>query len=262
MIKGNSEQISISACKKYLPTIIIGIILFELMLWVGGIYIPEHIYLLVSSTAMIFGAFISAYSYTLYKRYHSSQSTSSSFFILMISFIGYAVAEFLWSILDYHNMESYPSIADASYMVYFVFAIIFVIITLTHYSCKLTKFDIMLVLLICFTSILFYATLSIEYNHPITIIDALDFYYGGMFVVLASILMSVSILTAYKLKNDLKILWIIIALVMIINSGTDISYYTIENTVGYEYGAPLLDTAYFTADIILLFALYLHRKLI
>lgn len=262
MISENNNQITLFVCKKYTPLITIAVIAFSLSIWIGGEYHQDMTQWIIPSTAVIMGCSIAIYSYKLFNRYKSSETISSSFLILSIAYFGYAIAEALWAFLTYIGDESYPSVADISYVIYFTFAILFVGMTLVHYSSKITRSNILIISGVMITCLVFYTALSLQGVESYSFEEIGEFYYGGVFVTLASLLMGMSILTAYKLKNNLKILWIIIAVVMTINSMTDVWYYTIENIVGYEYGSVPIDTAYFAGDIILLFALHLHRKLI
>ena len=85
--------------------------------------------------------------------------------------------------------------------------------------------------------------------------------YGGLFIVASSLIAAISVVIAFRLHvKSIKYIWIIVAIVITINSVGDVWYYTLENIGIYEYGN-FIDGLWFIADLLMIGILLIHYRL-
>lgn len=232
---------------------------FILIFAIISSFLSDHQYynILIGLSAVSMGVII------MYQCIMIAQTTSEkrlipiSYICLGIAYMAYSSAEMLWLIFDLQEMQTYPSVADHAYTVYFIFSIAHVFLTY-RYFVKRQKaremFVFIFLLCVMFSAFAFFTVT--EETDPLLV------GHGAIFFIFASVLLAGAGLVVYKLK-DTKLfgVWIIIGIGICLGAVGDLWYYPLDVLGLYDYGHPV-DMIWMASDAIIIFALITHRKMI
>ena len=89
-----------------------------------------------------------------------------------------------------------------------------------------------------------------------------DFYYGIIFVLAASVTLSFAVYGASIFrKGMLGVAWLILVIGVLINSVADLWYYQLE-IYGLYFDNHPVTILWFSSNMIMVYALYKHQKII
>jgi len=185
---------------------------------------------------------------------------AKAYFALGLGFLSYVMGEILYySIEDLFGLEAYPSIADIFFFATYPLFLIHLILNIKYFGSGYTKLQKLWIPSIPIFALMVYVILSIG------VPDAelnFDFYYGLIFVAVSSTTLSFSILGALTFRQGaLGVVWLLLVMGLIINAAGDIWYYHLE-IFGQYYDAHPLTSAWFVANLFIIYALYKHLKII
>jgi len=185
---------------------------------------------------------------------------AKSYFALGLGFLSYVIGEILYySIEDLFGIEPYPSIADVFFLATYPLLLIHLILNIRNFNIGYTKLQKFWIPSIPIFALIVYVIMSIE------VPDAelnFDFYYGLIFVTASSTTLSFSILGALTFRQGaLGIVWLLLVVGLMINASGDVWYYHLE-IFGQYYDAHPLTSAWFVANMFIIYALYKHLKII
>lgn len=240
---------------KYCPIPMAFILLFIII----STFISDHEYygVMVGISAVIMGLIIMWQAFMIAQTTKQKRLIPLSYVCLAVAYMAYAVAELTWFILDFQGVETYPSIADHIYSVYFIFSLAHVFLTYRYFVRRIRRKELTITLGILGAILAgyIYHVVSLESDMGLAI-------FGGIFVTFAAVLLTGTGLVVYKLRNTkLFGAWALIGVAIAIGALGDLWYYPLDVLGEYDYGHPV-DIIWVASDAILIFALSIHRKLI
>lgn len=236
--------------------------IFAVLVYIFSIYVlvsvflEEHFLIIIVPLMLISALGITtslAVNLALHYRDKSRRFYYSNAF-LAIGLSAYTIAEIIWAALDIQGLETYPSIAEPFYMVYFGCSIMFCI---QIFYCRknivtsTVKGISVAVALFTFTIYLVFAWDNMTNE---------TFWLDTLFMVLSSVLIgnaTLAALTASKAPKLRKV-WIILGIALAMNSIADIFYYSDAQSFLYS---DLSNIIWFGSILMFFYALYLHRFL-
>ena len=239
---------------------IFGVLVFFSLMYIFGTFtFNEDIVIFVQMS--IVGALIITTSLIVVlffhlKRIKADRDDSKSYLFLSISMASYAVAEILWGYFDVLGYETYPSIADISYSIYYLTGILFCVSFFwKRQSFILFKTKVIGVL----SSVLFFSVyifLSLEN------VDMKVFLVGSTEMMLSSILAGSAIITIICISctPKLRLVWVFFSIGYISNSIADIFYYSGQNRNYFEY-TDWVNIVWFISILIFFYGAFIHNYL-
>jgi hypothetical protein len=245
-------------CDRRFHVIAISIILFLSVLhfWVTQIDFEEkplfiNLTLISSITMTLFTLVV------IFKKYDGARNIRISYLFLFFAYLAYLSGELLWFVYE-NVLETYPypGLSDVGFMYYFIFESIFLIATIRCFN-TLTRYNIGTVLIIMSIITSVYIVLMIDGET-----ETFDVFFGLAFVLAASSVMGFSVIALTKLrKTSISLAWKLIFISFLITTVADVWYYILENIGVYTYNH-IMNTLWITSDMVLVYALILHRRII
>lgn len=234
---------------KRLILFIIGI---TLLVYVITQVVPEEYQYISSIFSITLAGIVSITCILLLVKRYKSSRFFLAFLSLGVGFLGYMFAEVTWLYLDFQGIETYPSVADYFYLIFYAGAILHLIFTLRQFVTVKVSHVLGIITLIALSTIVYSVVIMFESGDN----------YTMLFILLNSALVVLALYTVIRLKRTLlSIPWVFLSIGIIIGGIFDIVYYVRETTVGYQYG-DIEDSMWILSDLIIVAGLYLHRKAI
>ena len=221
--------------------------------------LPEDVlgnFLLIVSVAFASGVSISAF--IISKRYWGTAVFGKSYLALGLGYLSYAIAELLYYTFDFIlGIEPYPSVADIFFFMVYPLAITHLILNIRFFI-KLKPFSKVWIPIIPIIFLIVYAYFSITEFEELNF----DFYYGMIFVAISSITLSFAIFGASIFrKGILGVAWLLLVVGLLINALGDLWYYYLEIFGGYS-DTHVLNSIWYVSNLIMIYALYKHQKIL
>ncbi len=237
---------------------LIGVLIFVACGYIFGTYtfdndLPLFVQLtLVSALAIVASLVVNLIFY--YRK--KSKKFTISYIFLAVSISSYTIAEILWGYFESVGYETYPSVAEIFYVLYFVGAILFCVKIFWNNNCLMPKYIPLAGIGSAVACMVVYLLLSLYH------VESEVFWVSTGMMILSSTLVGAGVTTTlFLLKSkDLKKIWIVIGMAFIANSIADIFYYTGENAGHYQYTDPV-NIVWFSTILLLFWGLYNHRYL-
>lgn len=199
-------------------------------------------------------------SFLVFKRYGWSMVFGKAYLALGLGFVMLMAAEISYIVYDFVLLEDpYPSIADVFYFAfYFPFALYHLRTNIKFFNpdaslkVKSTLAGIAASIMIIFSLISYNALGELNF----------DYFYGLIFVSVASITLSYTILGALSFKGGtIGIAWLILVTGMLLFTIGDTFYYYLELFGGYTV-THFVNLFWIAGYMIIVYALYKHIKAI
>ena len=206
-----------------------------------------------------FAAAVSTSSFIVSKRYWGTAIFGKSYLALALGYASYAVAEVLYYTFDLIlGIEPYPSIADVFFFGLYPLTIIHLVLNIKFFNAKLSLSSKIWLPIIPIIFLIVYGYISItEFEEA-----NFDFYYGMIFVAAASISLSIAILGASVFRLGLiGVAWLLLVIGILINAIADLWYYHLE-IFGEYFDAHPLTIIWYVSNMIMIYALYKHQKIL
>ena len=236
---------------------------FKIIGIIIGIVIGFHILVnyLDNSDSLIYGfsmgipITVSIFAFITSRRYSGTKVYSKAYIMLGIAFLLMFFAELTYFVYEQIlDLDPYPSIADVFFFVFYPMIILYLVINLKFFAPKISKSGIGLMLGMPLIATAAYISLTIDD------FGSFDFYYGIIFISAASITLGLAIYTSKIFKGALiGTAWLILVIGIIINLIGDVWYYYIEVVGEYTLADPV-NLCWYSAYLLILYALYKHKK--
>ncbi len=213
----------------------------------------------VFAGSLISSASISTAGIIITKKYWGTEVFGRAYLFLSFGYISYFVAEVLYYTIDlYLGIDPYPSVADVFFFGYYPLALLHLIINIKYFN---PNFSIKQKLwVIIFPAVIFFIysyTSFIEFEEP-----SFDYFYGIIFVLGASILLSFAILGASIFRKGVVwTAWLLLVIGILISSVGDVWYYYLEVFEEYSDLHPV-NVMWYVSDFLIVYSLIKHRKII
>ena len=202
---------------------------------------------------------VSGVSFIVAKRYWHTHVFGRAYLSLGLGFLSYAVAEILYYTFELIlGIPGYPSIADIFFFALYPFVLIHLILNIRFFIKQFSRRSKFWIPLIPVGFVVTYAyTALVELGEP-----NFDFYYGIIFICGASITLSFAILGASIFrKGVLGVAWLLLVIGILTNALGDLWYYYLE-LAGAYYDAHPVTVVWYVSNLIMVYALYKHQKII
>lgn len=198
---------------------------------------------------------VSIFAFITSRRYAGTKVYSNAYIMLGIGFWLMFLAELTYFIYEQIlELDPYPSIADVFFFVFYPMLILYLVINLRFFSTKISKSGIALTIGTPLVTATTYVFLTLED------FGSFDFYYGIIFIAAASVTLGLAIYTSKIFKGGLiGTSWLILVIGIIINVIGDVWYYYIEVIGEYTLADPV-NLCWYSAYLVILYALYKHKK--
>lgn len=193
------------------------------------------------------------------KRYLGTKVFGKSYFALALSLLMVVFGEVSYLIYDLIlGIDPYPSVADLFFFAFYPLMMYHLVKNIYFFKPKIglpTKI-LIIVLLIILVSI--YSILSLQEIGEANF----DYYYGLIFILATSAVLSMSILGASIFKQSLLgIAWLILVVGILLNAIGDIWYYYLETFDQYSISHPV-NLFWWASYMVIVYALYKHKEAI
>lgn len=207
----------------------------------------------ISSLAAGIAAFLVA------RRYWGSEVFGQAYLALAIAFFLLFVGDLTYSYYEIVlNEDPYPSIADVFFLVFYPFAAFHLVRNITYFRRNLGWGPKAGVAVLTAIIVLAFAYESIDYMEE----DTFDFFFGLAFVFGSAGILALAVLGAAVFRQSvLGTAWLLLAIGIFIFTIADVWYYILELTGGYDLAHPT-NTLWFLSGMVVVYALYKHKKVI
>ncbi len=215
--------------------------------------------LLVFILSVTIASTVSVASFIIAKRYWHTRVFGRAYLSLGLGFLSYAVAEILYYTFELIlGIPGYPSVADVFFFALYPFALIHLILNTRFFLTRFSRWSKFWIPLIPISFVTIYAYTSLlELEEP-----NFDFYYGIIFIFGASTTLSFATLGASIFrKGVLGVAWLLLVIGIFINAMGDLWYYYLE-IFGAYYDAHPVTVVWYVSNLIMIYALYKHQKII
>lgn len=202
---------------------------------------------------------VSISSFIISKRYWGTTVFGKSYLFLGLGFLSYAIAEVLYYSFDlFLGIEPYPSIADIFFFALYPLALSHLLINIKFFTPSISLKQKIGIVLIPIFFIITYSLMSFtELDEP-----NFDYYYGIIFVAGASTTLSFAMLGAKIFRQGmLGVAWLLLVIGILINAVGDVWYYNLE-IFGAYYDAHPVTVVWYVSNLLMIYALYKHQKII
>ncbi|MEC4848463.1 MAG: histidine kinase [Nitrosarchaeum sp.] len=210
---------------------------------------------LVYIFSMSIPASVAVFSFIVARRYRGTLVYAKAYNMLAIAFVSVLFAEITYFVYEqFLELEPYPSIADVFFFGFYPMTILYLVINIRFFAPKFTRLGILTVIGIPLVATSTYFSLTIED------FGSFDFFYGIIFVAVASVTLGLAINAAKIFRGGLVgTAWLVLVLGIMINLIGDVWYYYIEVIESYSLEHPV-NLFWYSAYLLILYALYKHKK--
>lgn len=210
---------------------------------------------LIYGFSMTIPLIVSIFAFVTAKRYSGAKVYSKAHLLLGAGFMLMFCAELTYFIYEQVlELDPYPSIADVFFFVFYPMLIGFLVYNIKFFAPKISKSGIVLMISTPLIATFTYIVLTIDD------FGSFDFYYGIIFIAAASVTLGLAINTAKIFKGGvIGTAWLILVVGIIINVIGDVWYYYEEVVGEYTLDHPV-NLMWYSSYLIILYALYKHKK--
>ncbi|HSG73915.1 MAG TPA: histidine kinase [Nitrosopumilaceae archaeon] len=198
-------------------------------------------------------------SFIVSKRYWGTAVFGKSYLALGFAYFSYALAEVLYYTFDLIlGIEPYPSVADIFFFGLYPLTITHLILNIRFFNAKISKPSKIWLPLIPIVFLIVYGYISFtEFEEA-----NFDFYYGMIFVAIASITLSIAILGASVFRQGvIGVAWLLLVIGILMNATGDLWYYHLE-VFGEYFDAHPVTVVWYVSNLVMIYALYKHQKIL
>ncbi|RDJ31425.1 MAG: histidine kinase [Crenarchaeota archaeon] len=214
---------------------------------------------LIFVLSVALAAAVSAASLTVSKRYWSTQVFGRSYLALGLGYASYAIAEVIYYTLDIIlEVEAYPSVADIFFFMLYPLALIHLILNVKFFVHKFSSKQLLILGIIPIVFVISYGVISFQELEEANF----DFYYGIIFIIGASLILSFAVVGATIFKQGLLgVAWLLLVVGILLNAIADVWYYVLE-IFGEYFNAHPVTVVWYVSNLMMIYALYKHQKVI
>jgi len=219
----------------------------------------DDVGLLAFFLSIIFASGVAIFAFIVSKQ-NETGILAKSYFSLGLGFTSYVIAELLYYTFDLVlEIEAYPSIADIFFFALYPFLLGHILLNLKYFHMEYTNLQKVWIPAIPVFALIVYVIMSMG------VPDAelnFDFYYGLIFVAGASTALSFTVLGTLTFRQGaLGVVWLLLIFGLMFSTAGDVWYYHLE-IFGQYYDAHPVTVVWFVANMLMIYALYKHLKII
>ncbi|MCE9652814.1 MAG: histidine kinase [Nitrosarchaeum sp.] len=251
------EKLTIKINKKILLLILAMVIGFQ-----GFITImpsSDELDVFISFVSIINPLVASVVSFLIAKRYGNSMVFGKAYLILgaglFMMFLGESSWYYIQNVL---GEEPFPSVADVFFFAFYPLSIVHIILNIRFFGVKFNAKTKLWLVSLPTVIIVLYTILTLQQNNELNF----DFFYGLLFVVFSSSLMSLSLLGALSFRGGmLSIAWSLLMLGIMLTTIGDVWYFYLQTFNAYVEGHPV-ELFWYASYWVITYGLYKHKKAI
>ena len=218
-------------------------------------HVPEALYLAaILATA--------GFSFMVSKRYRGSEVFGKAYLFLGLAFVSMFIGDFGYVYYDHIlGLDPYPNPFDIGFAAGYVFAILHLLLNIRYFRPNWNKqmkslLVILPIVMVSVYTIVAYAAWGDYEELPF------DLFYGNIFVVGSSLILSLAILGAVVFRQSiLKEAWLLLVIGIFLWAITDTWYAYTEIFETFDNTHPT-NTLWIASFMTIMYALYKHRKVI
>ena len=206
------------------------------------------------------GALISGI-FALYvaRKYRGSEIFGVTYAFLGIGLLFLFVGDTTYIYYDYVlDEDPYPSIADVFFLLYYPFIAYHLIRNIGYFKKDFHLRSKLFVPVLTLAIVIIFAFISFDEIEG----HSFDFYFGLVFVFASALILSLAILGVSVFRRSvLGSAWLLLAVGLFLFTFADVWYYYLELVEEYS-DSHFTNTLWITSNMILVYALYKHKKII
>ena len=233
-------------------TISYQIYISEFMLDNGEFQFGSMTYGLGALISGIFALYVS-------KKYAGSEVFGAAYAALGIGLLLLFAGDTIYLYYE-HVLEEdpYPSIADVFFVLYYPFTAYHLIRNIRYFKKDFNLSSKLFVPGLALAIVLIFAFISFDSLEGYSF----DFYFGLIFVMGSSLILSLAILGVTVFRHSiLGVAWLLLAVGLFLFTFADVWYYYLELVEEYS-DSHFTNTLWITSNMIIVYALYKHKKII
>jgi len=193
------------------------------------------------------------------KRYRGSEVFGGTYAALGIGFLFLFVGDTTYNYYEHIlNEDPYPSMADVFFLLYYPFVAYHMIRNIKYFKKDMSFGPKLGVAALTLTIVGIFAFISFDEIQG----HSFDFYFGLIFVLGSSLILSLAILGVSVFRQSiLGIAWLLLAIGIFLFTFADVWYYYLELSEQYS-SSHFINTLWVSSNMLIVYALYIHRKII
>jgi len=193
------------------------------------------------------------------KKYQGSKVFGRAFLFLAAAFFSLAIGETIYNVsLFVFNVDPFPSVADIFFFLLYPFTLVYLIINIKFFRIKNNLKDILLITGLILSIVSVYSFLAFDAIGEFNI----DFFYGLIFISGASLITSIGVYAAIKVRKiPLGRSWILLVAGILLGTIGDIWYQYLEILGGYGT-SHVVNLFWYASYLVIIYSLYKHYKII
>lgn len=251
------ENLKIKINKKVLLLILTMVLAFQgfitMMPSSGGLDV------FISLVSILNPLVASVTAFLIAKRYGNSMVFGKAYLILGAALFMMFLGESSWYyIQNVLKEEPFPSIADVFFFAFYPLTISHIVLNIRFFGSKFNAKTKLWLVSLPATIIIIYTILTLQQNNELNF----DFFYGLIFVIFSSTLLSLSLLGALSFRGGvLSIAWSLLMVGILLTTIGDVWYFYLETFNAYVEGHPV-ELFWYSSYWVITYGLYKHKKAI
>lgn len=192
------------------------------------------------------------------RKYHGAKVFGRAYFALGLGLTMFTLGEISYGALDLLGAETYPSIADVFFFLFYPLGLYHLVTNIKFFKPKLGIPIKAIIVIIPATIVLAYSYLSFNEIGEANF----DYYYGLIFIIASATVLSAGILGAIVFRQGiLGVAWLVLVLGIVLTTAGDVWYYYLETFDQYDLTHPV-NLFWYASYMVIAYALYKHQNLI
>lgn len=192
------------------------------------------------------------------KKYHGSKVFGKSYFALGLGLAMMVLGEITYGIQDLLGIDPYPSVSDVFFFAFYPLAFYHLMANIRFFKPKLDIATKIFVVLIPTSIVVIYSFLSFQEIGEANF----DYYYGLIFVIASSIVLTGAILGARVFQHGvLGIAWLVLVIGILLTTFGDVWYFYLETYDQYGLVHPV-NLFWYASYMVITYALYKHQNIV
>lgn len=192
------------------------------------------------------------------KKYHDSKVFGRAYLALGLGLSMFALGEISYGALDLMGAETYPSIADVFFFLFYPLGLYHLVANIRFFKPKLGIATKIIIVIIPISIVSIYSYLSFNEIGEVNF----DYYYGLIFIISSSIVLSAGILGARIFRQGmLGVAWLVLVVGIVLTTAGDVWYYYLETFDQYDLTHPV-NLFWYASYMVITYALYKHQNII
>jgi hypothetical protein len=237
--------------------IILGLVV-GFQLYINSIQDPDEADYIISVISILNPLAASITAFYVARKYRDSKVFGRAYLALGLGLTMFALGEISYGALNMMGAETYPSIADVFFFLFYPLGLYHLITNIRFFKPKLSIATKSIIVTVPLSIVGIYSYLSFNEIGEANF----DYYYGLIFIISSSVVFSAGILGARIFRQGvLGIAWLVLVIGIVLTTIGDIWYYYLETFDQYDLTHPM-NLFWYASYMVIAYALYKHQNLI